>query len=60
MTSPRVVGCGGMAVVYLARRLDMDRDVALKELAAPLTGDPAFGERFLTTESASQFSGSAQ
>ncbi len=36
-----------MAVVYLARQTDLDRDVALKELGAFHASDPAFAERFL-------------
>ncbi len=42
------IGQGGMAVVHLARQIDLDRLVALKELrmlAAP--GDPSAAERFL-------------
>ena len=36
-----------MAVVYLARQIDLDRDVALKELPAFHAGDPAVVARFL-------------
>ena len=36
-----------MAVVYLARQTDLDREVALKELAAFHAADPAFVGRFL-------------
>ena len=41
------MGRGGTAVVYLAHQTDLDRDVALKELAALRASDPAFVERFL-------------
>ena len=43
----RDVGRGGSAVVYLAHQTDLDRQVALKELAAFRASDPAFVERFL-------------
>ena len=43
----RKVGSGGMASVYLARQLDLDRLVALKELRMPETRDPSFARRFL-------------
>ena len=43
----REVGRGASAIVYLARQTDLDRDVALKELAHPHATDPTFVERFL-------------
>src|ERR1044072_9516428 len=36
-----------MAMVYLARQTDLDRFIALKELAAFHASDPAFAERFV-------------
>lgn len=43
----RVLGHGGMAVVYLARDNVLRRPVAIKLLAEHLTGDDAFHKRFL-------------
>ena len=41
------IGAGGMANVYLARHLGLERDVALKILASAFNNDADFGERFL-------------
>ncbi len=43
-----VIGRGGAATVYLAYQRDLDRRVALKELAPIRAGDPTFAERFIT------------
>jgi tRNA A-37 threonylcarbamoyl transferase component Bud32 len=42
-----VIGRGGAAVVYLARQRDLDRPVALKELAPQQAADPTFAARFI-------------
>lgn len=42
----RVIGSGGMALVYLAHDLTLDRRVAVKVLREPFSREPGFRERF--------------
>jgi eukaryotic-like serine/threonine-protein kinase len=41
-----MIGRGGMATVYKAKQLSMDRDVAIKVIGAQLVDDPGFVARF--------------
>lgn len=42
----RLLGQGGMGSVYLVRDSELDRDIALKLIRAPLASDPQLLERF--------------
>lgn len=43
----REIGIGGMASVHLAVQTSLEREVALKVMAAALAADPTFSKRFL-------------
>ena len=43
----REIGRGGMGVVFLARQLDLDRHVALKEMATFHAAEPTIARRFV-------------
>ena len=42
----KTLGYGGMAIVYLAQDLMLERLVAIKVLREDYSGDPSFRERF--------------
>src|SRR3954465_7893829 len=42
----RLLGEGGMGRVYLARQLDLNRDVVVKVMHDHVAADPRFRERF--------------
>jgi serine/threonine-protein kinase PpkA len=44
----REIGSGGMATVYLAVQMSLEREVALKVMNPALVSDPNFSRRFLT------------
>ena len=54
-----LLGRGGMGVVYRARDLALDRNVALKILSPELAEDVRFRERFLTESRLAAFLGQA-
>ena len=41
------LGRGGMARVYLARHIGLDRLVAIKVLSKDIDGDKSFSDRFI-------------
>lgn len=46
-TITELIGKGGMGEIYLAKDINLNRDVAIKVLKSELTNDPSFAKRFI-------------